>query len=257
MTAIALPARAKLNLDLRVVGKLPDGLHELETTMQAIDLHDILEISSAERTSLRVSGIEVSSESENSVLKAHRELEAVIHHQLPVHFHLHKRIPPGSGMGGASSDAATALRGLKAMFGLAVDLRPIAERIGADVSFFLYGGRTRAGGRGERLAPQPVEPVWFAVAWPGIELSTAAVYRAWDEMKSTQAHGGHQNLLTEAAFSVDRRVQDFATRLGGDWRMTGSGSAFFKPCESERDAKLLVASLDCWTAVAQAVGPWA
>lgn len=253
---IAVPARAKLNLDLEVVGRRPDGFHDLRTTLQTIELHDVLIVEVASETTLDVSGMQVDVD-DNSVLKAHRALERATRTRLPAGFHVHKRIPPGSGMGGASSDAAAALRGLKAMFGLAVDLRPIAERIGADVSFFLYGGRMRAGGRGERLAPQPVEPVWFAVAWPGIELSTAAVYRAWDEMKSTQAHGGHQNLLTEAAFSVDRRVQDFATRLGGDWRMTGSGSAFFKPCESERDAKRLVASLDCWTVVAQAVGPWA
>lgn len=253
MTAIALPARAKLNLDLHVLGKMPDGFHELDTTMQAIDLHDMLEITPAEQTKLTTTGIQLSDETENSVLKAQRELEIAADRKLAAHLHLHKRIPPGSGMGGASSDAASALRGLKLIFGLDIDLQPVAERVGADVPFFLYGGRMQAKGRGEHLTPQPVQPAWFAIAWPGIELSTAAVYRAWDQM----THSSGANLLTEAAFRVDSRVKDFATRLGPGWQMTGSGSAFFKKCKSEVDARQIAANLDSWTAVTHAIGPWA
>jgi 4-diphosphocytidyl-2-C-methyl-D-erythritol kinase len=248
---LALPARAKLNLDLEVVRRDEDGFHELRTTFQAIELHDLLLIEQANETSLTTSGITVG-QNDNSVLAAHRTMERAAQRPLPAAFHLHKRIPPGSGMGGASSDAATTLRGLKTMFALDLDLTPIAQELGSDVPFFLGGGRARAEGRGERLTRLQPEPVWFAVAWPGIELSTADVYRAWDEVK-----GEGPNQLRKAAENVEPRLKEFARRLGGGWQMTGSGSAFFKRTNTEQEAKKAVVPLDGWTAVTRAVEGWA
>ena len=182
---------------------------------------------------------------DNSVLKAHAALEDACHKHLNTHFHLHKRIPPGSGMGGASSDAAAALRGLKALHHLDVDLEPIAARLGADVPYFLRGGRMRAEGRGERLTPLTMQPAWFLIAWPGIELSTQDVYSKWDEVK-----GERPNELRRAAERVEPRLEEFARKLGAGWRMTGSGSAFFAEGNVKKNT-------DCWTAIAHAVGPWA
>ena len=244
---LVLPARAKLNLDLEVVGRHDDGFHELRSTFQAIDLHDLLVIEPASETQVTVSGLNVS-ENENSVLAAHRAVERAAGRSLPAKMHLLKRIPPGSGMGGASSDAATTLMGLKTMFAFEIDLASIAQELGSDVPFFLTGGRARAEGRGERLTPMKPEPAWFAIAWPGIELSTADVYRAWDEVK-----GEGQNQLQRAAEHVEPRLKDFARRLGSGWQMTGSGSAFFKRANTQEEGKRAVAPLDCWTAVAQAV----
>jgi 4-diphosphocytidyl-2-C-methyl-D-erythritol kinase len=228
-----------------VVRKLPDGFHEIKTTIQSIDLHDLLAIAPATETLLTTSGLRVTNAANNSVLQAHAALEQAAHRALPAHLHLHKRIPPGSGMGGASSDAAAALRGLKAIYHLEdVDLRPIAEQLGADVPYFLYGGRRRAEGRGETTTPLRMQPAWFVIAWPGFELSTADVYRAWDEVK-----GDGPNELRNAAENVEPRLKDFAKRLGDEWQMTGSGSAFFKTGSEAPD-------MDCWTVVAQATGPW-
>lgn len=249
--SIALPARAKLNLDLAVLGRLPDGFHEISTTMQSIELHDTLELAIGERTHLTTSGWEIPSDESNSVRKAHAALEAAVHRTLPTGLHLHKRIPAGSGMGGASSDAAATLRGLKVLHGLDVDLGPIAARIGADVPFFLHGGRMRAEGRGDRLTALPFEEAWFAVAWPRVELSTADVYRAWDEVQ-----GEGRNQLLRAAAQVNAAVRSFSQQLGEGWSMTGSGSAFFIRCASEEEAKIAAANLDCWTATSPAVGPW-
>ena len=190
---LALPARAKLNLDLEVVGRDKDGFHQIRTTFQAIDLHDLLVVSAADETTIATSGLSVIAK-DNSVLAAHAALERAARKQLPAAFHLHKRIPPGSGMGGASSDAAATLRALKMMHALDLDLAPIAKELGSDVPFFLAGGRARGEGRGERLTPLPMEAAWFAIAWPGIELSTADVYRAWDEVK-----GDGPNHLRRAA----------------------------------------------------------
>jgi 4-diphosphocytidyl-2-C-methyl-D-erythritol kinase len=249
---LALPARAKLNLDLEVVGKRADGFHDIKTTIQSIDLHDLLEISQAPETRLTTTGLTVAGDATNSVLKAQSALEQAAKRKLPAHFHLHKRIPPGSGMGGASSDAATALKGLKAIYALQeVDLEEIAAAIGADVPYFLKGGRAHAEGRGEILTPLTIQPGWFVIAWPRIELLTADVYRAWDEVK-----GDGPNHLRRAAEHVDPRVKDFAMQLGDGWRMTGSGSAFFKTHDTENDATKTAARIDCWTAVTNGTGPW-
>lgn len=249
---LALPARAKLNLDLEVIRRTDDGFHEVRTTIQAIDLHDLLEVSPAEKTSLTTSGLAVARGDDNSVLKSHRAIEQAIGRTIPTRFHLHKRIPPGSGLGGASSDAAAALRGLAALHRLEVDLAALAVSIGADVPFFLAGGTARAEGRGERLTRLPTAPAWFAIAWPAIELSTASVYLAWDEVQ-----GEAPNHLRRAAERAEPRIVDFAQRVGGGWQMTGSGSAFFLRCTDDEQARKATASLDCWTAVTHAVGPWA
>src|SRR5437763_8682768 len=167
---LALPARAKLNLDLAVLNRRADGMHELRTHMESIDLHDLLEAETADETSLSVTGIDVPAAAANTVLLAQAALENTVGRPLPAKFTLHKRIPPGSGLGGASSDAAATLRALKAMHALDIDLRPIARELGSDVPFFLHGGRAHADGRGERLTQLSDEPAWFALAWPGIEL---------------------------------------------------------------------------------------
>jgi 4-diphosphocytidyl-2-C-methyl-D-erythritol kinase len=248
---MALPARAKLNLDLEVVKSRVDGYHDIRTTIQAVELHDLIEITPADETSLETSGLSVINDAHNSVLTAHRAVEQATRRSLPTRFHLHKRIPPGSGLGGASSDAATTMKGLVATYKLDIDTSTIAQTLGADVPFFLAGGKALAEGRGERLTPLPVEPAWFAIAWPRIELSTADVYRAWDEV-----HGESPNHLRRAAEHVESRLQDFAAKLGPEWHMTGSGSAFFTQCETQAHAEDAAAKVDSWTAVTYAVGPW-
>ena len=239
---LALPARAKLNLDLKVIGRRRDGFHDIKTTMQTIELHDLLLIETADATALTVSGMALPATGDNSVLKAHAALQGAAKRPLPARFHLHKRIPAGSGMGGASSDAATTLIGLKSLFALDVDLGPIAEEVGSDVPFFLAGGGAACvEGRGERVTPIPLTDTWFAIAWPGIELSTQAVYEAWDGVKGDD--------LQAAAEHAEPRLKDFAEKLGPGWRMTGSGSAFFKPTNTREQAEDAIGNFDCWTAL--------
>jgi 4-diphosphocytidyl-2-C-methyl-D-erythritol kinase len=249
---LVVPARAKLNLDLAVLARTDDGYHDVATHIQAVALHDLLELQPADRTTVTFSGHHVPDPMNNSVLKAHAAMEAEAGKKLPTRFHLDKRIPPGSGMGGASSDAAAALRGIASVHRIDIDLGKLAATIGADVPFFLAGGTALAQGRGDRLQRMRTEESWFAIAWPGIELLTADVYRAWDEVK-----GDGPNQLSRAAGHVEPRVQDFARRLGQEWQMTGSGSAFFLRCPNQQAAQKATAPLDCWTAVTHAVGAWA
>ncbi len=243
---LALPAHAKLNLELRVLGARPDGQHEVDTLIQAISLHDLLLASAAPATTLELDGEAPAGEA-NLVLKAARALEELAGRPLPVRLRLLKRIPPGAGLGGGSSDAAAALRALARLYGLELDLAPVAAALGADVSFFLRGGAARAGGRGEELHPARPQPGWYALAWPGYQVSTADVYRAWDE-----TGGEPPNELLRAAITVEPRLAAFTEALGTGWRMTGSGSAFFKPAATEAEARSAVAGLECWTEVAWA-----
>jgi len=226
-------------------------MHEVRTHVQAIDLHDLLEVQRATKTELTVIGFEIGKTGDNSVLKAQAALEVAAGRALPAAFMLHKRIPPGSGLGGASSDAAAALRALAALYNLEPDLHPIARQVGADVTFFLNGGGALVEGVGERVTLIPSEAAWYAIAWPGLELSTAGVYRAWDEVK-----GEGPNDLRRAAARVEPKLEEFAGSLGPDWQMTGSGSAFFCRCPDRDSAMRAIDKLACWTTVSSAVGDW-
>jgi 4-diphosphocytidyl-2-C-methyl-D-erythritol kinase len=243
--ALALPAHAKLNLDLAVLGLRPDGYHEVRTRFQAISLHDLLLMEPAAATSLD-GGFP-----DDLVLRAQALLERAAGRPLPARFRLVKRVPAGAGLGGGSADAAAALRGLARLYGREDDLAPLAAELGADVPFLLCGGGAVAQGRGERVTPAATDAGWYAIAWPGFSLSTAAVYRRWDDVG-----GDGANALTRAAFDVEPKLAEFASMLGEGWRMTGSGSAFFRPAATRAEARAAVARLDCWTAVARPVGPW-
>jgi 4-diphosphocytidyl-2-C-methyl-D-erythritol kinase len=227
MGSLVLPAHAKLNLDLAVLGLRPDGFHEVRTRLQAISLHDLLAIAPAAETSL-----EGGTGADDLVLRAQRALEAAVCRPLPARFRLVKRIPVGAGLGGGSADAAAALRGLRRLHSLDCDLRPVAAGLGVDM-------------------PDPLAGGWFALAWPGIEVPTPAVYRAWDEVGGD---GGNQ--LTRAAFAVRPDLAEFAGMLGEGWRMTGSGSAFFRHCSTRAEAERCAGGLACWTAVVRPVPAW-
>jgi 4-diphosphocytidyl-2-C-methyl-D-erythritol kinase len=242
---LAIPAHAKLNLDLAVLGIRPDGFHEIKSTFQAVSLHDLLLIEPAGRTTLEGGA------PDDLVLRAHRALETAAGRSLPARYRLIKRIPAGAGLGGGSSDAAAALRGLCRLHGLHADLTPIAAAIGADVAFFLAGGAAVATGRGETVRPTAARDAWYSIAWPGFSLATPAVYRAWDEVG-----GAGVNHLARAAAAVEPKLAEFKRMLGEGWLMTGSGSAFFRAWPSRQEAEQAVHALGCWTVVASPVGPW-
>jgi 4-diphosphocytidyl-2-C-methyl-D-erythritol kinase len=238
-----LSAPAKLNLQLTVLGLRPDGTHDVDTVLQAISLVDLLVVTPAPQSTLLIQGdFPVPAGPDNLVLRAAAAVA------LTAEFSLTKSIPPGAGLGGGSSDAVAVLRATQLPTS---QLEPVAAGLGADVPFFLRGGRARATGRGNVLEPMVVEAGWYALAWPGYEISTAAVYRAWD------AVGGEgRNELFRAACAVEPRLASFAEDLAEGWVMTGSGSAFFREATSEAEAHQMVAGKECWTAVAATLDAW-
>ena len=160
-----LPAFAKINLCLHVVGKRPNGYHELRTIFQAISLRDTLELSIAPGSSGFRFALTSNDASllgpENLVARAVAAMQREIGFQSNVSAHLEKKIPVARGMGGGSSDAAAAIIGMLRLTGAEVPLArlmEIAAGLGADVPFFLFGGRALAVNRGDEIYPLPNAP---------------------------------------------------------------------------------------------------
>jgi 4-diphosphocytidyl-2-C-methyl-D-erythritol kinase len=166
MKSVRVPAYAKVNLRLDVLGRRADGYHELRTIFQAVSLHDVLLLEKMPEPGidLRIAGNpQLAGEpgKDNLVYRALEELGREIGMQHGVRAALTKRIPVGRGLGGGSSDAAAALVGLLRLTGKripAARLLEIASALGADVSFFLHGGRALGIGRGSEIYPLPDAP---------------------------------------------------------------------------------------------------
>jgi 4-diphosphocytidyl-2-C-methyl-D-erythritol kinase len=225
---VELSAPAKLTLSLRVTGVRPDGFHEIDAEMVALDLHDTLIMGPgtglAVETDLPAgAGLgPVPSGPDNLVTKA----LAAVGRESGVR--LVKRIPPGAGLGGGSSDAAAVLR-----WAGCTDL-DLAARLGADVPFCLVGGRASVRGIGEWVAALPYEERHFVLLLPPFGVNTAAVYRAWDELGPARGAGNGSagtNDLEAAALVVEPRLAEwrdlFAEFSGARPLLAGSGSTWF------------------------------
>jgi len=163
MRTLRLPAFAKINLLLRILGRRSDGYHEIRTILQTISLHDTLELSLTRdpRIVLEVDDAALPVGAQNLVWRALHSLRRELRLRHGVHAVLHKRIPVGRGLGGGSSDAAAALIGLLRLTRSKLPahrLMEIASDLGADVPFFLHGGRALGVGRGDEVYPLPDVP---------------------------------------------------------------------------------------------------
>jgi 4-diphosphocytidyl-2-C-methyl-D-erythritol kinase len=163
MKSVRIPAYAKVNLCLDIIGRRADGYRELRTIFQTITLHDTLELETQRkpRIDLRIAGNSVLAGEpgrDNLVYRALARLRRELGVSQGVRAVLTKRIPVGRGLGGGSSDAAAALTGLLRLTGKRIEparLMEIASGLGADVPFFLHGGRALGIGRGDEIYPLP------------------------------------------------------------------------------------------------------
>src|SRR5665213_1593027 len=196
MKSVRIPAYAKVNLRLDVLGRRADGYHELRTIFQTISLHDtlVLEATRKPGVELRIDGnAQLAGEpgKNNLVYRALDELGRELRLRQGIRAQLTKRIPVGRGMGGGSSDAAAALVGLLQLAGKHVPLErlmSIASGLGSDVPFFLQGGRALGIGRGEEIYPLPDVPKSTVVVVSPREIAvpTKDAYRWISEVQSEQ-----------------------------------------------------------------------
>lgn len=181
--AIFVPAYAKINLTLEVLGRRADGFHDLASVMQTISLHDTLLLRPALAGTYELScDVPALAGADNLALRAARSLADASGRRHGVAIELRKVIPTQGGLGGGSSDGAAVLAALARLWDVdlaADDLLRLAAALGSDVPFLLRGGTALVGGRGERITPLPdSEPLWLVVARPPVAISTATAFRA-------------------------------------------------------------------------------
>jgi 4-diphosphocytidyl-2-C-methyl-D-erythritol kinase len=257
---VTIQAFAKINLSLRVLGALPGGYHELRTIFQAIQLHDTLTI---RRTHgpfrLACSDPACPSDRRNLVWRAAAAMwRAAGRRGSPrdVSIAITKRVPMAAGLGGGSSDAAAALRGLAKMWRVDEQSLPdIAASLGADVPYFLEGGTVLGLGRGDVLYPLIDPPrVWVALVLPRFGVSTRDAFE-WFDRDAPVARRPPEGVVRREMVNdleppVARRHPEIARivsalrRVGAQQAsMTGSGSTVFGLFGSRSAATGAVASL--------------
>jgi 4-diphosphocytidyl-2-C-methyl-D-erythritol kinase len=182
--SVRLPAFAKVNLRLHVLGRRPDGYHELRTLFQSITLHDVLELSKlrGRAISLEIDDPALPAGRENLVHRAIEAMRRELNYRGGIHARLAKQIPVARGLGGGSSDAAAAIIGMLRLTGRKLPLAramEIGSALGADVPFFFFGGRALGVSRGDELYPLPDGPKYSVVVVSpnGIGVSTRDAYR--------------------------------------------------------------------------------
>jgi 4-diphosphocytidyl-2-C-methyl-D-erythritol kinase len=178
-------AFAKINVGLHVLGKRPDGFHEIRTVYQTVGLADLLQVSISPRQKgihLECNHGDLSAGPENLVYRAADLWQRSTGYKGGIRLRLEKKIPMGAGLGGGSSDAATTLLALERLTGNRLELLArieLAARLGSDVPLFLLGGRVLGCGRGEEIYPLTDLPARHClIVFPGFSVSTAEAYAA-------------------------------------------------------------------------------
>jgi 4-diphosphocytidyl-2-C-methyl-D-erythritol kinase len=184
---------AKINLTLEILGKRPDGFHELATWMLPVGLYDSIEIEEANQPSFISNVPELERDPSNLVLRAARSFTQASLIDTAYAIRLEKRIPIGAGLGGGSSNAAVTLQLLNKLHGFplrAEQLGELAANLGSDVAFFLDGRSAWCTGRGERIEARFFpDHLWICLFKPGFAVPTAGAYRAYARLAENLKRG--------------------------------------------------------------------
>ncbi|MFC4862456.1 4-(cytidine 5'-diphospho)-2-C-methyl-D-erythritol kinase [Pseudomonas sp. MAHUQ-62] len=246
---LVLPAPAKLNLMLHILGRRADGYHELQTLFQFLDHGDELGFAPRDDGEIHlrtdVPGVPHDS---NLIVRAARKLQAESGSRLGADMWLEKRLPMGGGIGGGSSDAATTLLALDRLWNLGWSedrLAALGLTLGADVPVFVRGRAAFAEGVGEQLTPVELPEPWFLVAVPQVFVSTAEVFSDPELTRNSPPikvrsllEGGGRN---DCQPVVEKRYPDVRNALillnkFTSARLTGTGACVFGSFPNKGDA---------------------
>lgn len=261
---IKIAAPAKINLFLEILGKRPDGYHEIETVMQAISLCDYIYLENHDKdVEFTCSNPKLTLGEDNLVLKAVRLFQKESGIFRGAKIHLEKRIPIGAGLGGGSSDAVATLFGLNKLWQVGYDekkLLSLAEKIGSDTPFFVFGNTAICRGRGEVVTPCILRVKYnYVIIYPRFEVSTATVYKNLKIVLTKNLKDVNFLLHTLSSGSPEKlgaclynRLEEVVFRLYPDIEkikntlakfdfcgilLSGSGSALYGLCKGERDSR--------------------
>lgn len=267
---LTLDSPCKVNLLLNILGRRPDGFHELETIMLPVPWHDRLHFEHAPvGISLTCDDPQLPVDGTNLVVRTARSFLSATGSSSGIQIRLEKRIPLAAGLGGGSGDAATTLLGLNRLFGEPLSLsrlHELAASLGSDVPFFLYGRPALATGRGEQvtvLKPfSALQGCWLFLAHPGFGVATAWAYRELaNHPEALNGRPGRAEALARALHAGDLSracselynaleapvlrkypvlalYQEFCRSAGASGAlMSGSGSTTFAIAANEQQAR--------------------
>ena len=254
-----LPAPAKLNLFLHVVGRRADGYHLLQTVFRFISLADSLDIDTrADGQIGRETDLPGVPHDEDLVVRAAQLLQQVTGVKQGAQIHVRKRIPSGAGLGGGSSDAATVLIALNRLWKTGLnrtELMSLGLQLGADVPVFVFGQNAFAEGVGEQLTPVELPQQAYLVIQPAQSVPTQGIFQAPDLTRDTEPvkimDFSERQMITRLGFGrndlqpvvlsrfpVVFQALNWLEQAGFNARMTGSGSCFFIGFQSVPQAEV-------------------
>lgn len=253
MQTICLPAPAKLNLFLHIVGQRADGYHLLESLFQFLDFGDQITLSvTAQNTIELTEQLPGVATQDNLLYRAAMLLKQHTGCRLGAQISIDKKLAMGGGLGGGSSNAATVLLGLNYLWQLNLSLVQLAElglQLGADVPIFVYGKSAFAQGIGEILTPMNAAEVWYLVAKPECHISTPEIFKAPELTRNTPKLTAQQLATPELVNLchndcqpvVINRYPEVANLLArlveyAPSRMTGTGACVFSRFDSKQQA---------------------
>lgn len=256
-TCLTLPSPAKLNLFLHIVGKRPDGYHELQTLFQFLDYGDDITFTlTPEQPDIRLAeSIPGVPDDDNLIIRAARALAKRAGRTLPgVIISIEKRLPMGGGLGGGSSNAATTLVGLNHLWQLHLSEDELAEtglELGADVPVFVRGRAAFGEGVGEKLTPAEPPEDWFLVLKPDCDINTGKIFsqkgltrdtpkitiRPAFEGDASRYRNDCEDIVRNLYPEVDQSLKWLSQF--GPARLTGTGACIFGRFPTESAARFI------------------
>lgn len=256
---LILPAPAKINLFLNILGRRNDGYHELQTVFQLLDYGDELSFEALPTAAIElhdeVTGVPAD---DNLVVKAARCLQQATGCRQGARIALQKRLPAGGGVGGGSSDAATTLLALNALWKTGLSLEELAKLgagLGADVPVFVLGKSAWAEGKGDKLQALELPEKCYVVLHPGCSVPTAAIFTHpeltrdnaaitvaafFEQGAGNACQGLVENLYPPVAEAI-QWLKRHTDNHSGTAQMTGTGACVFATLDSESSARRILA----------------
>jgi len=248
-------APAKINLFLHVTGRRADGYHDLQTVFQLLDFGDTLDVTANDSGRVTLEGPDLGIvDNDNLIVRAASALKslATTPQTCGAHIRLDKRLPSGGGLGGGSSDAASTLLALNALWRLELPrstLQRIGATLGADVPVFVHGHSAWAEGIGEQLTPLELPAAWYLLLQPACSVHTGQIFSHRELTRNTPPITMHAFFAGDSRNDCQSVVRGLYPEVDnalswlenfGEARLTGTGACIFCRCASEAQAQRIV-----------------